>query len=164
MARFLRFSLVMAFAVWQGGFVFYGGVVIPIGTRVLGSDVEQGFITQAVSERLNWIGIICLLIWAASLAVDRKTHFSRAEPIARDRRVHSLSWLIWIGLAIGMLGLFVLHYFMDLQLDSQTQTVRDFKQFKQLHRFYLGISTLQWIGAMALLWYSLSQTGSRENV
>ena len=42
MARFLSLC---AFAFWQGGFVFYSGVVVPIGSDELG-DTVQGFITR----------------------------------------------------------------------------------------------------------------------
>src|SRR5260370_29138158 len=42
-----RFLFFAAVAFWLGGFSFYGGVVIEVGSRVLGSHLKQGFITQA---------------------------------------------------------------------------------------------------------------------
>ena len=36
-----RLLVVWTLAFWQGGFMFYGGVVIPVGSRILGSDLEQ---------------------------------------------------------------------------------------------------------------------------
>ena len=161
--RILRFCLVLAFAVWQGGFIFYGGVVIPIGTRVLGSDLQQGFVTQSVSQVLNWIGVVCLLVWAAYIAVDSKTLEPANNISTIQRYIRLLPWLAWIGLAIGMLALFLLHFLMDLQLDSNAQMVRDIQNFKQLHRLYLGVSTSQWIVATALLWYSIPGVGGTNS-
>src|SRR5258707_15304973 len=44
-----------AFAVWLGGLTFYALVVVPVGTQVLGGPVAQGFVTQAVTVRLNFV-------------------------------------------------------------------------------------------------------------
>jgi len=109
--RILRFCLILVFAVWQGGFIFYGGVVIPIGTRVLGSDLQQGFVTQSVSHVLNWIGVVCLLVWAACIVVDSKTLRPADKISVLHRYIRWLPWLAWIGLALGMLALFILHFF-----------------------------------------------------
>ena len=46
---------------WQGGFAFYSGVVVTLGAEVLGSDLEQGLVTRAVTPWLNGIG------WTLSL-------------------------------------------------------------------------------------------------
>ena len=40
-----RFMLLVSLMFWQGGFMFYGGVVVEVGSRILGSELEQGFIT-----------------------------------------------------------------------------------------------------------------------
>lgn len=47
--KFRRFLLLVSLFLWQGGLMFYGGVIVPVGATVLGSDTDQGFITQPVS-------------------------------------------------------------------------------------------------------------------
>jgi hypothetical protein len=44
-----RFLFVAAVAFWLGGFMFYGGVVIDAGAKVLGSHRKQGFVTERVT-------------------------------------------------------------------------------------------------------------------
>ena len=61
-----RFVVLHAFLLWQGGFVVYGGVVVPVGAEVLGSDRLQGFVTQQVTGWLNLFGVA----WCAALAWD----------------------------------------------------------------------------------------------
>ena len=45
-----RLILLVALMFWQGGFMFYCSVVITVGAQVLGSELEQGFVTQAVAQ------------------------------------------------------------------------------------------------------------------
>ena len=54
--------LLIALMFWQGGFMFYGSVVITVGAEVLGSEMDQGFVTQAVTNYLNIAGAVCLMI------------------------------------------------------------------------------------------------------
>ena len=51
-----RMVLLVSLMFWQGGFMFYGGVVVPVGGRILGSETRQGFITQSVTNYLNLAG------------------------------------------------------------------------------------------------------------
>jgi hypothetical protein len=143
MSRAAIFVLVLAYAAWQGGFVFYGGVVVPVGSAVLNSDVQQGFVTQRVTQWLNVAGVGCLAVWAWAL---------RTQSINRCR----LCWILWsivLALLMAQLGL---HPVMDRLLDGQHQVVLDPLWFSRLHKAYLITSTLQWIAGMALLWQTLS--------
>jgi len=47
-----RMVLLVSLMFWQGGLMFYGGVVVPVGGRVLGSETKQGFVTQSVTNHL----------------------------------------------------------------------------------------------------------------
>jgi hypothetical protein len=51
-----RYLLLLALMFWQGGFSFHGAVVVPVGNEVLGSHLEQGYITRSASNYLNWAG------------------------------------------------------------------------------------------------------------
>src|ERR1700746_354095 len=68
-----RWLLLWALMFWQGGFTFYGGVVVPVGSAVLGSEREQGFITRKVTNYLNLAGAVALAIWGWDLSVGRAT-------------------------------------------------------------------------------------------
>ena len=134
-----RFVLLVSLMFWQGGFMFYGGVVVPVGGRILGSETKQGFITQSVTNYLNLAGLVCLLIWVEHLWHERKRGVTRIE------------WglLICLGLSLGMLA--GIHWNMDQTLDSRSASVVDPARFDLSHKMYIGISSLQWLAGLLLL-------------
>jgi hypothetical protein len=141
-----RFLLVVCLAFWQGGFMFYGGVVVPVGASVLGSEVDQGFITQSVTNYLNIAGAVCVVVWGVVIAVDTR-HLSW---------LRRTSWLLWAAIAIA-LGLQIgLHVVMDRTLDIPARTILDEGKFLRLHSAYLTISTIQWLMCLGLLGLTLS--------
>src|SRR5438132_368977 len=103
-----RFLIVAAFAFWQGGFTFYAAVVVPIGTGVLGSPMEQGAITRQVTVYLNLAGGIALVLFAADNIVAR-------DPAKWLRRMRLLTWL---GMAVTLGVLVWLHPRMTELLDA----------------------------------------------
>ena len=135
-----RFLVVHAFLLWQGGFVVYGGVVVPVGAEQLGSDRLQGFITQQVTVWLNAFGVV----WCAALAWD-------CLAVRGDR---------WRGrlvafCAVLLVVLFAVHPEMDALLDADAGAVLDRKLFRRWHQLYLGVSTLHWVLAMLVAWRTL---------
>ncbi len=138
--RVRRFLLFQAWVVWQGGFVFYAAVVVPVGTDVLGSPAAQGFVTQEVTGWLNAIGVAFHLLLAWELAVERGTAY----------------WRLRVALgaisAVLLLALFVLHPVLDSFLDAAEQIVREPKVFYRWHNAYLWCSTAQWVLALAGAW------------
>src|SRR5580704_17366571 len=91
MILFRRFILLLCIAFWQGGFMFYGGVVVPVGAAVLGSEVDQGFITQAVTNYLNGAGAVCVGVWGILLWLDGpRSWLGRA------------CWALWSGLVVTL--------------------------------------------------------------
>jgi hypothetical protein len=136
-----RFILLVAIAFWQGGFMFYGGVVVPVGGKVLGSEADQGFITQAVTNYLNLAGGVCLIVWGGTLWFD-----TQHVPKWRWQ-----CWALWWLLVLGLAGLEPLHLLMDRLLDSSTRSILNDRQFRLLHRIYLMTSTAHWVGSLALL-------------
>jgi hypothetical protein len=135
-----RWLLLWALMFWQGGFTFYGGVVVPVGSAVLGSEREQGFITRSVTNYLNLAGAVALAVWCWDIWAARGMS-------ARGRR---LRWAIWAGLVLSLVLLAWLHVRLDELLDPEGVLVLDRPRFRSLHRRYLMASTAQWAGCLLL--------------
>ena len=145
MRLFRQFLLLVSLMFWQGGFMFYGGVVVDVGGRILGSETQQGFITQSVTNYLNMAGLVCLLVWTEQLWYERK------------RGVTKLEWgmLIVTGVSLAMLA--GIHLSMDQSLDSVAVNVINPTRFDINHKLYIGISSLQWLASLALLFLTLQR-------
>lgn len=140
---FLRFLLFQAFLLWQGGFLFYALVVVPIGTDLLGSATEQGMITRHVTNWLNLFGVAWVVLFLVDLLVTPD-----ASP--RRRRVR------WGGWAISVLGLVVLvglHPVMAGMLDQEGGY--PVRMFGFLHGVYLWVSAAHWVAGLVLAWTTL---------
>ena len=119
-----QFLLTLVVGLWLGGLTFYTGIVVPIGTEIIGGT-EQGFVTQRVTNWLNAIGVVALL----GLGVN--VWF-------RER-----NWAIvvtWLLAALSQLSLLALHPLLDVQLDLRTRTIRDTGWFYECHRGYLIVT------------------------
>jgi hypothetical protein len=135
MLKFLRrFLVVMLLAFWQGGFLFYSSIVVPIGQEVLPSRKDQGFITRLVTRSMNVAGAVALVPFAWDCAACR-------DPKRRRRRLRGLAWVI-LFLTLGLL--FWLHPRLDAYLDPEVFTIANRREFRTLHRIYLWVSTVQW--------------------
>jgi hypothetical protein len=135
-----RVVVALLFAIWWGGFTFYAAVVVPIGQRVLGSATAQGFVTQPVSDRINLLGSIVIVVLGWNLVSARRA----ASP--RVRRVLVISWVV---LAIAQVVLVVLHPRLDGMLDMTTRSIAaDHSVFYATHRVYLLVATAQWLAAI----------------
>jgi hypothetical protein len=138
-----RMLLLVTLMFWQGGFMFYGGVVVPVGAKILGSDTKQGFITQAATNYLNVAGAVCLAVWLEHLWRYRRSGVSLVE------------WWGWSLLAISLVVLAGILVLMDRILIGETTTVSDPEQFHLFHKMYIGTSSLQWLGSLFLLFMTL---------
>lgn|SRR5262245_45501708 len=131
--RLYRVARLSALAFWMGGFTFYAVLVIPIGSRVLGS-IEQGLVTQQVSQWMNLCGLLALVILLPG---------ARWTP-----------WLAcsWIVMAASLAVLFWLHPRLDGFIDNAIRAVTDEARFYRWHQVYLAAVTIQWCAAMVHLW------------
>ena len=130
--------------------MFYGGVVVSVGSQVLGSDTQQGFITQAVTNALNVAGLVCLMIWGANLCWER-------------REVSRFEWAAWGTIFVLLIALVVIHLGMDEVLDVKSTSVTNHVRFGMYHKMYIGISSLQWLLSLSLLFVTLLRwSGEKE--
>lgn len=136
-----RFVVLLALMFWQGGFLFYVSVVVPLGTQVLGSALRQGFITRKVTYWLNISGVIALGILALELWLCRDR--SRGRNLGR--------WLMWGLMAAAQGLLFPLHGYLDSLMQEQGRIVLDPEAFYPAHRVYLWTHTVQWGCGLVLL-------------
>ena len=128
------FLALSAWAFWIGGFSFYFGVVIRVGSDVVG-DSSQGFVTQGATGWLNVAAVIALVLIFASAWVAR-------------------NWLAigaWCVMAICQAILFILHARLDASLDTPSQTIIQRESFASLHESYEFTSAIQWLFAMIFI-------------
>lgn len=140
-----RILVVAAIVFWQGGFSFYGAVVVPTMRSQLPA-MQSAPITQRVTDILNFTGIGALapLLW--DMAATR-------DPSRSRRRSR---WLLWAVMIICLGILFWMHYAMDEQIAAGIDKVAADMGFQNLHRWYLLVNTLQWaacvgFGVLALV-------------
>lgn len=137
-----RFLVVYATMLWQGGFLFYTAVVVPIGTDYLGSATLQGFITQRVTNWLNYFGMIWIVIAGWDLYCT--------GPYRKRTR-----WLIWSLVTGLMVLLWIQHGRLDALVDTDASRVLDRAIFRQRHMEYLWISTAHWVLSLFIGWWTL---------
>lgn len=147
-----RVLVLFAFAVWQGGFFFYASVVVPVGTDVLGSAAAQGTITRRVTNWLNFIGVIGLIVTAWDQSRTR-------DP--RSRRV-ATRWWTWSVMLVCQYLLFFLHQVLDyfMSPDGTRIVIRPF--FRPVHEAYLWACTVQWAAGLVMLWLMLKAWSAED--
>lgn len=136
---FQRFLVLQVLLLWQGGFLFYAAVVVPVGTRVHG-PAGQGAVTARVTDVLNVIGGVALAVLVLELSRTR-------DP---NRRRTFRRWWAWIALLLCHGLLIYLHVRLDAILAEY-----NYLEFYPLHRMYLWTSTVQWLACVLLSWWTL---------
>jgi hypothetical protein len=140
-----RFLIVCLLSFWLGGLTFYAVIVVPIGAKVLGSETEQGFITQQVTNWLNIVGTSGTIILACNLKF-----LWRKEGIPRYRLAVTCGLML-----LAQAALLILHPLMDKLLDASVHSVNEPVEFYRLHRVYLMTVTALWLGGISHLWFLL---------
>ena len=151
--RFLMLQLLM---LWQGGFLFYAAFVVPTGTEVLGSTETQGAITARVTDSLNRVGIVALVLLGWELL-----HLAGLETGA-TRRV-ALLGSCWLLAVLCHVALFVLHARLDGMMDPERTFVVQRANFYRVHGIYLWTSTVQWLACLVLTWFLLRAWRNEAN-
>ncbi len=132
----VRVLFLVALSIYIGGFTFYSSVVIPVLHDRLESSFETGMVTQRVTDALNVLGAVTLLLgWSAfGLAVVCHAQVSRWQ------------WGALFTSIVCLIVLVILHRVMDQKLATDSLA-----GFYPLHRAYLWTSTIQWIANLWLL-------------
>ena len=101
-----RFVIVLALVFWQGGFMFYGAVTVPVMRARLDAKPDRenrSKITQQVTQWMNLAGTLALLGMMADVV---------ASPSGRKRR----RWVAWLVMAVPHPALVMLHREMSRQM------------------------------------------------
>ena len=67
----LRLLAFWSLAIWIGGFTFYSAVVIPVLHDQLGSALETGLVTQRVTDLLNLLSLVTIVLGWIRAALER---------------------------------------------------------------------------------------------
>lgn len=131
-----RFLVLQLLLLWQGGFLFYALVVVPVGTDLLGSATAQGIVTARVTlwlNRIGWFALIAFAVDARMITPRKKARF------------------FWLGVAtlLQIVLVFWLHDAISSRLDFDEHRIRERDGFYTLHRLYLIVSAAQWLAMLA---------------
>ncbi len=154
LARLRRFFLFLLLSFSFGGFLFYAGVVVPIGSSVLGTTT-QGFVTRLVTNALNAAVAVTLvfMIWEVFAGKHRRSA-SCNRWLSLWVAVISVCWLVLVGL----------HPLLDSLLDTEEFAVKQHSRFYGLHRVYLWVSTIEWLGSLPFLWILVNSPAGESDV
>jgi hypothetical protein len=136
--RLRQYVSFLALTFWLGGLTFYSLIVVPTGAEVVGRT-EQGFVTSAVTLKLNWIGTTAFVVLLWDLMVV-------------PSRVRCGTWLM---LVILQFALILLHPRLDQMLDFASHEVVDQAKFYGVHRIYLWLVAGQWLAGMFYAWLAV---------
>src|SRR6266542_1600836 len=132
-----RVLVLAALVFWEGGFSFYGAVVVPVLRSQL-PPKESAPITRQVTNVLNATGTVVLLLLTWDLSATQ-------EPLARRRRWR---WLLWGLMALAQGVLFWLHAELDAMMSGEDRPLAADNSFRLTHRLYLLVCTVQWAGCV----------------
>jgi hypothetical protein len=134
-----RFLVFQTLLLWQGGFLFYTAVVVPIGTNRFGAE-GQGTVTARVTDVLNAVGVVGVAVLAVELGLSRDPSQLRT----------AVRWWLWGVALLSQALLLYLHVLMDAFMDPGRTRVVIRPPFYPVHRLYLWASTAQWLACFAL--------------
>ena len=142
-----RYLSLCALLFWQGGFLFYVAVVIPIAGRVLEGKLHLR--AQITGEATNWLNgagvvVLALLLWDLASSVDESRRRNRGRSAA------------WAVLFLTLAGLFVLHYWMDRIDPPDGSGPSEPVAFAVAHTLYVVVAVLQSVTALVFLALTVS--------
>jgi hypothetical protein len=141
-----RFLVVLALMFWQGGFMFYGAVTVPVTRAVLAPNPnprpEPSRITAQVTQWMNLAGTLALLVTFLDCW---------SSPLVKRR----WRWVGWALMALPHPIVIWMHREMSDQMSIAGFHSSDMRQFHYWHQTYLILNTIQWLGGMIFTVHSL---------
>jgi hypothetical protein len=143
----LRRLLVLAALVfWQGGATFYAFVVVPSARAVLRPPWQQAFVTRQVTGVLNAAAAAALVLFVWDVAATR-------DP-SRPRRLWR--WGSCVLQAVTLAVLVWLHSRLAAHIDTEGFRIVDADGVRPVHRAYLGVAAVQWVGVVIYVGLTLA--------
>lgn len=137
-----RILVVAAYAFWIGGLTFYGAVVIPISTRVVGGHTLQGLVTQQVTRAVNLLAVPALAVLLWNLLAE-------FGPLSRFRRAALLAtWCLMLGTQVALVSM---HAKLGAMVDQEARLVLERPRFDVLHERYIKLTAAQHVTSVAHL-------------
>lgn len=155
MRKTIHVVAVLAWALWMGGFTFFTAVSLRVAHRVLDDPGDFGFVTQTVTDRLNIIGLVAVVLLLAQLTSHWRILASR------PRFAMTCTWLT-LAITLGLM--FLQHNQIDGLLDFQQRLVTDRDAFERVHDRYEMTATIQWLAAVVHLAVMLTVAGVRSPI
>lgn len=135
-ARLIRLATLLSWAIWFGGLTVYAGLVVPIASQQIG-ETTQGFVTQQVTIRLNWLCLISIIGFVAHEVLLRKNRIA--------------SFVVAALQMTFLIGLMLLHPKLTSMLDMADRSGPLDSGFYQWHQAYLLLTTVQWLNGLVML-------------
>ena len=149
MTMLRRFLVMLALIFWQGGFMFYGAVTLPVIRELFES--QASFVTQRVTMWINIAGTIAILVMFFDI-------YASPLPAKRWR------WIMWLAMFVPQPVLVWMHREMSAQMlhGGFRSNFSDFMSY--WHRPYLILCCVQWLAGMLFVWQSLRAWRAEDQV
>lgn len=136
-----RVLLLLAFGLFWGGLTFYTGFVVRITHDVLADPFDGGLITQRVTEVLQMLGIVTLVLMALNGVMVTRCFPKYGYAL--------LACALLLG--VSLTGLFVVHNHLDTIIDIAAGEITDRDRFVVGHRRYNQLTTVEWLATLVYL-------------
>ena len=148
-----RILLILGFSLFWGGLTFYTGFVVRISHDVLEDPMDGGLITQRVTNLLQYLGGVTVVLMFLNGWQVRKQALLNQDFLLK-RYATSLTTISLI-LAASVCGLIVVHHQLDSVIDISNYEITDREQFVKSHRRYNQLTTVEWFSSIASISISL---------
>ena len=142
-----RILLILCFSLFWGGLTFYTGFVVRISHDVLEDPMDGGLITQSVTNLLQYLGSVTVVLMFLNGWQVRKQALLNQDSLLK-RYAISLTTINLI-LSASVCGLFFVHHQLDSVIDVSNYEITDRAQFVKSHRRYNQLTTVEWLSSIA---------------
>lgn len=141
MTSVFRIVFLLVFSLFWGGLTFYTGLVVRVTHDVLNDPMDGGLITQRVTDALQILGLVTLVLMGANGAIVMR----------KSKRFGITLFGLFALIGVSLVGLFVVHGQMDAVIEIQSSMISDREAFTAGHRRYNQLTTVEWLSSLAYL-------------